>query len=291
MAPYQPPKQKAVNVQRQNSPNKIVGLIQQLFAQPQQQIINQPTFHQANRTYGDAYEYVIQGDAALAQDLVEDAMLSYQKALELSPSLFEAKLGQGRCYRRVGNLKRAMQTYDQILSLNQFSGPAHLEMAKTLHEAGFLEKAIFHFKCAVKLQPRDIEIRFNLAVCCELNESFDQAAKVYEDLIGIDPNFAPAYNNLGSIYMRKGLYKAAEKLFRQLSVLMPEFTRAYLGLAICLDRLNRPKEALPFYEKVLVCRFHSKNREFIESRIRTIRRYVGMRPNITTAGNQLIRVK
>lgn len=247
--------------------------------------------HPLYEKYGEAFEFYVQAEAWRQQESLEEAVRFYQRALSIHPQFHEAYVGLGRCFRRRGDLKNAITAYQRAISLNQFSVDAHIDLAKSLHEAGFLDKAVHHFRRAIRLAPADIEAKFNLALCLELNDQMMDASDVYVDIIEQDEAFAPAYNNLGSIYMRLGRYRQAEGLFRELLVLAPDFTRAFLGLAICLDRTNRPKDALPYYEKLLLSRYHSRNREFIEGRIRTIRRYVGLKAHTTNTGLQLVRVK
>jgi tetratricopeptide (TPR) repeat protein len=247
--------------------------------------------HPLYEKYGEAFELYVQAESWRQQESIEEAIRFYQRALSVHPEFYEAYVGLGRCFRRRGDLKNSITAYQRAITLNQFSVDAHIDIAKSYHEAGYLDKGIFHFRRAIRLAPHDIEAKFNLALCLELNEQMMDAADVYVDIIEQDPGFAPAFNNLGSIYMRIGRYRQAEELFRELLELTPEFSRAILGLAICLDRTNRPKDALPFYEKLLLSRYHSRNRDFIESRIRTIRRYVGLKPHTTTTGLQLVRVK
>lgn len=241
--------------------------------------------------YGDAYDFLIKGDTHRLRDETEDAIRAYEKAVAINPGFTEAFVGMARCFRRKGDLKRALKAFQKALGLNQFDKEVHLEMAKCYNEAGFMSKGIQHFRHALRIDPEYIDAKFNLALCLELQGDLAEPTRLYEEILAQDPDFLPAYNNLGSIYMRQGYYKAAEQKFRQLIDLAPDFSRGYLGLAIALDRSNRPTEALTYYEKLLVMKTYARNREYIENRVLTLRKLLGKSPKSTGRGSVLVRVK
>jgi tetratricopeptide (TPR) repeat protein len=241
--------------------------------------------------YGDAYDYLIKGDAHRLREETEDAIRAYEKAISINPTFAEAYVGMARCFRRKGDLKRAMLSFNKALSLNSFDKEIHLELAKCLNEAGMMPKGIHHFRQALKIDPEFVDAKFNLALCLELQGDLGEPTRLYEEILSQDPDFLPAYNNLGSIYMRQGYYKAAERKFRQLIDMAPDFSRGYLGLAISLDRSNRPQEALGYYEKLLVMKAHYRNREYIENRILSLRKVLGKPAKTTRNGAMLVRVK
>jgi len=241
--------------------------------------------------YGDAYDFLIKGDAHRLREETEDAIRSYEKAIQLNPAFIEAYIGMARCFRRKGDLRRAIFTYTKALTFNAFDKEVHLELAKCHNEAGNPTKGIYHFRQALKIDSQFIDAKFNLALCLELQGDIVEPSKLYEEIIVQDADFLPAYNNLGSIYMRQGLYKSAEVMFRQLIELAPDFSRGFLGLAISLDRSNRPQEALAYYEKLLALKAHTRNREYVENRVVNLRKTLGRKSTATRNGAILVRVK
>jgi len=241
--------------------------------------------------FGDAYDHLIQGDAYRAKEQMEDAIRAYEKAIAANPGFAEAYTGMGKCFRRKGDLKRALMAYTKALDLNMFDKNVHLELAKSYNEAGMPKKGIQHFRQAIKLDPGFIDAKFNLALCLELQGELKEPTQIYQDIIKQDPEFLPAYNNLGSIYMRQGLYAESEKMFRWLITNAPDFSRGYLGLAISLDRSNHPQEALQYYEKLLVLKAHTRNKDYVESRVVALRQTLRKRPRIAHSSAVLVRVK
>ena len=115
-----------------------------------------------------------------------------------------------RCFRRKGDSQRAILAFKKALSLNAFDKDVHAELAKAYNEGGYPDKGIQHFRQALKIDAKFIDAKFNLALCLELQGELNEPTGLYRDIIEQDKDFLPAYNNLGSIYMRQGLYKEAE---------------------------------------------------------------------------------
>lgn len=239
--------------------------------------------------YGEAYEYLVSGDALRFKEDVDTAIEHYKYALSLHEELTEALVGIGKCLRRKGDAMGAVRYFQKALQRNAFQKELQLDVAKCYTECGYINKAISHYKRAIKLDPTFIEAIFGLALVVEINGDNQQAIGYYQQIVEIDAEFLPAYNNLGSLYMRLAMYGQAEALFQQLIEKAPDFSRGYLGLAITLDKSGKKKESLATYHKVLSMKPNSRNSEFIERRIVQLSKELGRcRSSATTT---LVRIK
>ena len=217
--------------------------------------------------YGKAYEYLISGDSHRYREEIDLAISNYQKALEERDDFTEAYLGIAKCFRRKGDTMGAIKYLNHALVQNSFRTDLHLDLAKCYTECGYTAKAIKHYERTIKLDPSSVEARFGLALAVEMNGDTDYAIRLYQDIIDLEAEFLPAYNNLGSLYMRLGMYMQAEILFRVLTEKAPDFTRGFLGLAITLDKAGKRQESIDAYQQVLKMRPTGKNTEFIAKRI------------------------
>lgn len=266
--------------------SKLIGALTK-FASAISHEVKNPLFEK----YGDAYDFVVQGDAHRHREEYENAIRAYERAIAVNPDYIEAYMGMGQAFRRKGDIKRAIFSFSKIIKLNAFHKGVHLELAKAYSEAGLPDKAIVHFRQSVKLNPECVESRFHLALSLELEGELQEPCRLYEEIIQLDVEFLPAYNNLGSVHMRLGHYDVAESMFRVLLQKEPGFGRAYLGLAISLDRQNKPKEALRYYEQLLAMRSYSRNKTYVRDRVLTLRQQLGRKPISTQNGSVLVRVK
>jgi tetratricopeptide (TPR) repeat protein len=116
---------------------------------------------------------------------------------------------------------------------------------------GHHEKAIGHFREALRLKP-DFPEAFNSlgGVCLDLGRT-DDAIEHYLDAIRLEPDYSLARNNLGVAYLRKGLVDNAMEEFMVSIELDPGFPEARINLGTAFEIKNLPHEAYSAYKKAL----------------------------------------
>ena len=79
----------------------------------------------------------------------------------------------------------------------------------------------------------------------QANKQLESAQKEYEEALRLDPNSSMALNNLGKIYLDRGMYEPARQLFRKKMTLRPnEIVCDNLGEALfALDSLAAAEAA------------------------------------------------
>lgn len=239
--------------------------------------------------YGRAYDHLIAADALRYREELDAALGEYQQAIALRQDFAEAHIGAGKCLRRKGEFQRAVAAFKRALSQNGFNKDVHLDIGKCYNDLGLVKQAIAHYERAVKIDPAFLEAKFGLALIVELQGDTAYATRLYHDIIALDEEFLPAYNNLGSIHLRLCAYDEARRVFEDLVERSPEFGRGHLGLALTLDRMGRKREALLSYQRVLTLKPTARNAEFIERRILAINSELGR--SRTRNGMVMVRVK
>ncbi|HSB45087.1 MAG TPA: tetratricopeptide repeat protein [Nitrospira sp.] len=81
--------------------------------------------------------------------------------------------------------------------------------ASEAKQAETLLRAIEESRTALAGNPDNAELRLRLALALESHGDIDDAIKGYRAVIVRDPSYVYAYNNLGVLYARKGLYEEA----------------------------------------------------------------------------------
>jgi tetratricopeptide (TPR) repeat protein len=97
--------------------------------------------------------------------------------------------------------------------------------------------------------PRGIQDRFLAAVQAEEAGEKQRAIGFYEEIMALDPAYAPAYINLGTIYFHLRQYARAEELYRRATEVDPTYVLAFFDLGNVLDELARPDESIAAYRK------------------------------------------
>jgi tetratricopeptide (TPR) repeat protein len=97
-----------------------------------------------------------------------------------------------------------------------------------------------------------LHTRFQAAVQAEEAGEKRQAMAIYEEIIVSNPEYAPAYINLGTIYFHLRQYGRAEDLYRRATVADPDYVLAFFDLGNVLDELDRPDESIEAYRQAVV---------------------------------------
>jgi tetratricopeptide (TPR) repeat protein len=98
---------------------------------------------------------------------------------------------------------------------------------------------------------RGVQELFMAAVQAEEAGEKHRAIALYEEMLRIDPDYAPGYINLGTIHFHLRQYVRAEELYRQATVKDPGYVLAFFDLGNVLDELERPDESIAAYQRAV----------------------------------------
>ncbi|MGC1463820.1 MAG: tetratricopeptide repeat protein [Terracidiphilus sp.] len=96
-------------------------------------------------------------------------------------------------------------------------------------------------------EPNGIQERFLAAVQAEESGEKGRAIALYEKILELDPDYAPASINLGTLHFHLRQYGQAEEFYRRATIADPDYVLAYFDLGNVLDELNRPDESIAAY--------------------------------------------
>ncbi len=96
-------------------------------------------------------------------------------------------------------------------------------------------------------QPNGIQERFLAAVQAEESGEKGRAISLYEEILDLDPDYAPASINLGTLHFHLRQFARAEEFYRRATIADPGYVLAYFDLGNVLDELDRPDESIAAY--------------------------------------------
>ncbi|MES2208557.1 MAG: tetratricopeptide repeat protein [Pseudomonadota bacterium] len=99
-----------------------------------------------------------------------------------------------------------------------------------------MERAIQHYQQAISLQ---------------MNGHLNEAESSYNTAITLNPSFAEAYNNRGTVRYQKGLLEAALRDYEQALQLKSNYPEAFNNLGVVLQLFKRLDESLYCYQRSL----------------------------------------
>ena len=192
------------------------------------------------------------GNTSKALGRMEEAVKSYNKAINLNPKYLQAYYNLAFTLKQIGRYEESIFNFKKVISLEPNFAQVHYNLALTFKEHGKLDHALLCYKQAINLKPDYYHALYNLANTLQELKKFDDAVENYKKAIALKPDFAEAYNNLGATLYDLDKLEEALKYINQAILLKPKYPEAYFGLANTLKDLRRLEEAFINYEKAII---------------------------------------
>ena len=157
----------------------------------------------------------------------EDAEAVFNKAMELRK--------EGRQQEYVNELLESLKIYPHLLRALTWLGAAYGDSGNPTVSAGILG-------LAERLYPQDAGVHFNLGIAYGAGAPGDEVAE-YRRTLEIDPDYVPAYLNLGGALFAKGQYDEAIQVYRKGINVNPLAASLHYSLGISLDKMGQKQEA------------------------------------------------
>jgi tetratricopeptide (TPR) repeat protein len=155
---------------------------------------------------------------------VDDAIVHYQKALEIQPDYPPAHVNLGRILARGGQVDDAIVHYRKALESRPDYALANYNLGTALESRGQVDEAILHYRKTLEFEPDFLEAHNNLGIALTRRGEVDEAIVHFLKALEIQPDSAKAHYNLGFVLARRGRSDEADKAI--------EHYRTALALAI-----------------------------------------------------------
>lgn len=174
------------------------------------------------------------------------------KNLELLIHLDFVKKDYARLLSRISKFKQVdvlARFSDQ--SWDNADAWATYRIGEAFQKQGMAEQSLLFYQRACELAPYNPDFRNKMAGMLVTVGRHEEAKKNYEEIIKEDPNFAPAYCNLGYVTLLTGDPVKAEKLYDKALVLDPDYELALMNKAGLYAYQNKYAKALEYIKLVL----------------------------------------
>ena len=105
--------------------------------------------------------------------------------------------------------------------------------------------------CRTRAVRPGVQELFLTAVQAEEAGEKKRAIGLYQEMMELDPSFAPAWINLGTIHFHLREFDCAEELYRRATEIDPSYVLAFFDLGNVLDELQRPDESIAAYRRAV----------------------------------------
>lgn len=179
----------------------------------------------------------------LGKGKVKEAIVHYNKALELDPTYSEAHFNLGNAVLRLGRVDDAITHYEKALETNPNNIPAHYNLASVLAQSGRLEAAIDHYKKILEKDPNHAAAHNNLGVALARIGRVEEAVAQYVKSLELNPGNSEAHYNLGNTLLQAGRVTEAMAHYQKAVELNPNNAAAHNKLSGILRQMGRTDEA------------------------------------------------
>jgi len=149
------------------------------------------------------------------------------------------------------DLDRAIFHYKEALKINPKFATALSNLGLTLYHKGNYEEAVSYFTKALKINPQKIDTRMDLANILFLQEKPEKAISQYREILKIDHENANAHYNLAYILSAQKKIDQAEYHYKETLKINPEYEKAHYNLGNIKLKQGNLKEAFTHFGEAI----------------------------------------
>ena len=210
--------------------------------------------------------YFEQAEELRMNNRYKESIDRYLRSILINKSNKTPYIGLALSYKKLKKYTKAISTLEKAEKINPFDVNIQKELALCNIIKGDFEKGIKYLIASIKLEPDNPDIQMQLAIAHEMTEEQDMALMIYQKIIETNPEYMRAYIQKATLYMHLDEYLSAAKIFRKIIKMNPEYYRAYLALGICYEKLGNNTAAKRFYGKYLKIPNAKENRNEVLKR-------------------------
>jgi tetratricopeptide (TPR) repeat protein len=216
-----------------------------------------------------------------------DALDSYQKALELDQSNASTFVGQGVALANLEREEEALESLQKALDLDPESVDAWRNRGAVLINLERYDESLESLQKALDLDPKSVGAWVNRGGSLHNLERYEEALESYQKALDLDPKSVEAWVNRGHTLRNLERYEEALESYKIVIDLDPKSVDAWANRGIALLHLERYEEALNACDRAV--QIDSKNYQALNTQALTLSLLKNFDKAIT-AINQVIKL-
>ncbi len=194
-------------------------------------------------------QLVANGQAHLEVGNIPLAKLHFLTAMKKAPDSYPAYIALASTLEMEGSRNKAGEVYSLVLQKQPENLEALVGIGRLFREQGNTEKALEQFKAANNVDSTNVEVLTEMAITYDLLGKEPLAEVLYLTVVGLRPQLASAYNNLGFNYLLQKRYDKAISNLRLAMVKDPGNKRIINNLATAYALHGDQNKALELFEQ------------------------------------------
>lgn len=191
------------------------------------------------------------GNALFDLQRYQDAVAAYEGVLALEPKNASAHVNLGLTLKRLNRLPQAIEHYHAALAIEPDDIITLHDLAAALESKGDLEEADATLVHLLALQPDNVQVLSRHANLLFKASHYDEAAKVFEKVMKLDPGLSEDYYNFGLCYFYRDQNDAALSTWLAALAHEPRNRAVNKGLAVLYWKRHEYKQSWDAVAKCL----------------------------------------
>ncbi|MFB2936070.1 tetratricopeptide repeat protein [Aerosakkonemataceae cyanobacterium BLCC-F154] len=193
------------------------------------------------------------GNQLKTEKRLDEAIASYQEALQLQPDFAEVHYQLAEIYFWQRKFREAIASSNKAIELQPDFAPSHKILGNILQTQGNMEAALNAYDKALELNPEFAEAYINKGSIFSKLGRNDEAIDCLEKAIAIKPNIGAAYWNLANIYLQLENLEKVVEYRKQAFALEPKLVNAETlnDLGTAIGKLGDFAAAIPYYQQAI----------------------------------------
>jgi tetratricopeptide (TPR) repeat protein len=175
----------------------------------------------------------------------------YQRAIDVTVDNTIAHNNLGAAYYDAGKVDRAIYHFVEALKIQPGYAPTHNNLNRALASGTNAGGAVKSMHKLLKIYPENPALHYNLGNLYRAEGQLDQAIFQYRTALAHYPDFIHAMNNLAGIYIVKLDYSEAIALLKQIAALQPNDPEIYIDIARVYALQKQAAETIIWLEKAI----------------------------------------
>ncbi|NQE48581.1 tetratricopeptide repeat protein [Herbaspirillum rubrisubalbicans] len=193
------------------------------------------------------------GRALVEARRFEEAVATILKSLELQINFAPSHTALGEAFHAMEMYKEAVESHKTAVLLDPQDTYAHNKIADSYLKLNKVEQAHEHMLRVIEIAPKDPNSYVKLGSSYfSTGDRFDDAMRMFNKALELDPKYALTYNNIGAIQHDHGDTDDAIANFRKALELRPNYPTAKHNLALSLLLQGQFEEGWECHEMRLV---------------------------------------
>ncbi|BCL34116.1 tetratricopeptide repeat protein [Nostoc sp. MS1] len=215
------------------------------------------TNNQFNSGELDAEDWFNQGVALANLGLYEQAIASYDKAIEIKRDFSDAWQNRGVALRQLGRYEEANASFNtaftQVLqfTIKPDDYKTWFNLGLALGNLGQYKQAISSFDKALNIQQDYYQAWYNRGVALKNLGEYEQAIASYDKALEIQPDYYQAWHNRGNALGNLEEYEQAIASYDKALEIQPDYYQAWHNRGNALGNLEEYEQAIASYDKAL----------------------------------------